>query len=293
MSNDEATQEQANFDDALKALTGEEQPVQEVPQDEEVPTEEPKEEAAPEEPKEEDKPSETTTSLYKALTEQDRELRQLRKQIKQSGKAEDIEEYAKKNPREFLNKFGFTFEKVFDLFADEAGSVQKGESHTADKELLAKIDKLEQKLAKQEEEYRRDSINAAYEKDLGLLNSRASKDAERWHFVNKMKERGSLNMAYQVASHIYEQTGQAPEFEDVLDEVEKHFEKEAKLYHDLLGHKNKLSQKPAPEPPVVTKQKESVPSLDGSIGSAETPEELTDEERFALALKELEKDQDD
>ncbi len=281
--------ESDNFNDALSALQGEEEvKPSEIPEDKVVQeaTETPKEEV-----QEAEKPSEGATALYKALTEQDRELRQLRKQVKQGASSEDLEAMAKKDPEAFLQKFGLTFDRVFDIWASKPEqSKEQSTGQPVSNEWQKKVDVLEQKLAQQEERNSRAAADAAYERDLGTLQNKAASDISRWHFVNKAKKQGSLNLAFQVAGQIYEQTGQAPEFESVLDEVEKHMEKEARQSSEWLNEKN--PSKP-PEPQKSIKQEESIPTLSGSLGDTEAPKELTDDECRALALKELEKGYED
>ena len=274
----QVTDEQS-FNEALEALQNDGAPAQEAAPEPEKPAE------IKEEPKEEPKEDPKATDLYKALTAQDRELRELRKKVKESGNAENYKELAEKDPEAFLDKFGFTFDKLFDIFASKEAPEQQPEANTQESQLAKRLEVLEKMLAEQREQGKRSEAQAIYEKNLSALYSKATSDLERWHFVNKAQDRGSLNLAYKVAGHIYEQTGEHPKFDVVLDEVETYLENEAKQHSEWLSAK----APPTPKATPSEQQKESVPTLDGSIGDTEAPQELTDQERFKLALEELSK----
>lgn len=285
----QVTDEQS-FNDALKVLEGEHTPPEGEPTPGQ-PTGEPKEAKGEVVEKTEEAPPKTTTDLYKALTDQDRELRELRKQVKQTGKVEDYKTLAEKDPEAFLDKFGFTFDKLFDIFANKdvpASDTPEATPKESDSALVKKVEALERALAEQKEHAEKARMQKVYEKNLSALYSTATSDMSRWHFVNKAQDEGSLNLAYKVAGHIYEQTGQQPQLDAVLDEVETYLETEAKKRSEWLTAKTppqKDTQPPA------ERQQESVPTLDGSIGDTEAPQELTDQDRFDLALKELQKEE--
>ena len=284
--------EQEIMDAAVAAMTGdtEKKPAEKEPEKAKEPAEEESAEPAKEAEKDESK-----TDLWKRITEQDRELRELRKKEKQTPQDQDMGELKKlasESPQEFLERFGLTFDKVFDAWSTnlsaESERPTKGPPQ-AEQAIVREVQELKQKLSQYEEQQRQQESSRFHMAEISRFEQSAGRDSDRWALVNSAKEDGSLELAFQVAVKMYQTTGDVPDHGYVLDCVEEQLRGQAQKFSKWLGA--------VPQKKEVTLAKSQpasgkapAPTLSGSSGEdTQVPETLSDEDLFQLALAELKK----
>lgn len=233
-----------------------------------------------EEQKEEEKPEESKTSLYAKLTAQDKELRQLRQQVKQKGSS-DLKEVAKQDPMKALEQLGLGIDDILNAWSPDLPAEEQQGSKEDDR-----VSKLQEEIEKLRQEREQELHNRRLETEKSKIAAFASQDTSRWEIIDKIKP---YDLVLDVAVEMYNKEGELPDMTDVLDRVEKYFEDSYSPLMELQKFRSKIAQQKEEVKEEPRKElKPQAPTL-GATEDASTAadKELSEEERIAWAAQAL------
>lgn len=253
----------------------------------EVNKEEPEQQEPVEEPQKQ--PQEDRSDYYAKLVEKDKEIRQLKSQIK--GNQVDYKDLAQKDPSRVLQELGIGIDQVIDLWANqEAPQAEDAPEPKSNEELH----QLKQELEQIKQERQQQQLQQALNNELNKIYSKVNADGEdRWELV---KTTNNYELVLETAAEAYKANpDNPPEYDEVLTAVENYLEEHYGQMYEQLSKVNKLQSKFSvkAEPPVKEEAaKEPTPASFtlSTSQSADTPAPrgLNEQERFQRALQVLE-----
>lgn len=253
----------------------------------EVNKEEPEQQEPVEEPQKQ--PQEDRSDYYAKLVEKDKEIRQLKSQIK--GNQVDYKDLAQKDPSRVLQELGIGIDQVIDLWANqEAPQAEDAPEPKSNEELH----QLKQELEQIKQERQQQQLQQALNNELNKIYSKVNADGEdRWELV---KTTNNYELVLETAAEVYKANpDNPPEYDEVLTAVENYLEEHYGQMYEQLSKVNKLQSKFSvkAEPPVKEgASKEPTPASFtlSTSQSADTPAPrgLNEQERFQRALQVLE-----
>lgn len=237
----------------------------------------------PKETQETVKEEDSKTSLYAKLTAQDKEIRQLKQQIKTV--QPDLKTLAKENPIKALQELGISVDDVFSAWAPNDDNVETNNNQVLNKEdneLLKLKEEVEKLRQEKEQEIHQQRVESEKRKIADL----AGKDTNRWEIVNKIKP---YDLVLEVAVEMYKNTNELPDMGEVLDKVEEYFVESYSPLLELQKFRSKIQKEEVkPEEPRNEFVKKEVPTLGATPPTGTSAEkELSDEERIAWAAEAL------
>jgi hypothetical protein len=246
------------------------------------------EKAQEEQPQQDDR-----SDYYAKLVEKDREIRQLKSQLK-GNESVDYKSMAKENPVKVLEDLGINMDQVIDAWVgDDSPSVEEGQEPRSNDE----ISQLRQEIQALKEEREQSRIRQAWQREMQMVHGMVNAEGEdRWELV---KTTNNYLLVMDTAREFFEEQGEAPQYEDVLNAVEKHLEERYGELYEKLSKISKLHNKMAvkiEETKPLEKIQQEVqkpPTPSPTLSTAHssdtpTPRGFTEAERFERALQVLE-----
>jgi len=229
-------------------------------------------EEAKEEPKEDSK-----SQFYAQLVQKDREIYQLKKALKehQQNPQDNIKELAKKDPTAALKELGILPDDLLDIWSKDSEPLEEKQ----DDPRFKKLEELETKIQQLEEEKKQKELEGQYVQQLQWLDKVITDSGDKWELIGALKGEGSYQYVLQVAQHIFNDTGQIPQMDMILDHVEADLEEQ---YGNRVGQYlqiNKIkSRLPKEEPKVAVEKKQQV-TLSNDLAAETTPQDDSAEAR--------------
>ncbi len=246
-------------------------------------------ETPPEAPKEEPK---ADGKKFAALTRREREVnkkeRELAERVERAERVEGLLKSAKENPKQFFEETGLTLEELI------KGVLKDGEEPKEDDKLTSlekKVDSILEQTQKREQE-EIDRISAGIEQALNgyqaEINTMVDANPDKFELVRALNQQ---DLAMEVMKRHFNETGEVPEPDVVLETVEEYLTENTKK---IMGLK-KFASASASEGAERTKQNSDArettgpsPTLTNNM-TAQAPrtgeEHLSDEERLQRAAK--------
>ena len=246
----------------------------------------------------EQQPGEDRSEYYARLVDKDREIRQLRSQLK--GDQPDLRGIAQEDPMRALQELGLTPEQIFEQWAgvddgvemdDEGEPIQQQEMDPAYRQ---ELEVLKQELQQMKDERAQNATQSQIQNELYNINEMVSSEEGKWDIIKSTRDEGSLNLVLETAAEMYKLNQEIPDYVDVLDAVEEHlteyygaqYEKLSQL--QKLQHKHGLSDKVEPKKELKQEMEKSPlpgPTLSATTtGDTPVPRSLGEQERYQRAL---------
>lgn len=241
--------------------------------------EEPEAQETQEQPQETQEVQETqeeasVSEFYAKLVEKDKKIFQLEKALKaqqQSSPDVDLRELAKEEGGAFkvLTELGLSPESFIDAWV--------GNDREEDKTPTVedpRVDRLEKELAEFKKREVEQAQAAEYHAQMAFVDD-VIKKSDRWEAIGALKEEGSYQYVIQVAQQAFNETGQVPDMELLLDHVESELEEHAEQKAGRYLGINKIKSKFVPaEEKVVQKEERKPVTLNSNLTTE--PEPLDD-----------------
>lgn len=237
------------------------------------------------------------SEYYAKLVEKDREIRQLKEQLK----GPDFRKMAQEDPKSVLQELGLSPSQLLDMWVGDEEQESQAEP-TQEDVYKTQIEELRNELKALKDEQEQATFQEQINSRLKFLDETVKKDTDRWELINVLKDEGALQLVLETEAETWKLTSEYPDTEAVLDAVEQHlFEEYGNRYKQLsainkLSHKHGLNEKQQEEPKKqeevdkqMSKSPLPAPTL-GATNNAETPipRSLNEQERFSRALSKLE-----
>lgn len=253
------------------------------PDPEPEPQPEPAPEPAPEPtPAPEPEPDPSVASLppdqlFRRLSDMERQNRELKQQLKQSGRPTPTD------PKEVLKAAGLTPDQAFDMLLQDIDAQGPEPSAEEVPSTVQKvIDKQAEKIQQMEQMIQQQSLF----REVDAMAATAGRDSsDRWELCRAMGD-DAYQMAVRVGYELMQAEGKPPSREVVLDKVEDHLLNSFKAQQQKFSKLKKLGlvqETPAPSPAPAD------PTLTPSEKDTPPPKEQTEAHLMAEALKQLEK----
>lgn len=265
-----------------------------------------------EEPKEQEgQEEESKSALYSRLAEQDFELQQLKKQMKQKGQANPLDELkqkAKENPAEILQSLGIGLDEAIDMFVDSPDEVESaGDPQLHEPQTNEELVALQQKIDAMESAQRDKEYNAHVQNEQQRVHEIVNREDAKWPIVKALAQQGSYKDVLDTAMAIYQQNleenpnaGQEalPQYNVVLDMVEDYYYQNMeqmiqtmssieKFKHFFSNNGKQQQQQMKPKEQEKTPVKKSA-TITSAWNDTASPHEPNDEERKKNAVAALE-----
>jgi hypothetical protein len=249
---------------------------------------EPKPESAPTA-----EPDKKVTVLYGQISQLENELRKLQtenKTLKKGSTVDDLKTEAAKDPFVALEKLGIDPDKFVDAWIQRESSKKDAPKPEAleDKtilELRDKLSKLEEKIAKEEENKRNRETQTLFERQVGAASDKIKMNEARWPVLSEMNgdpEENPSEVAVKIAINSYQKTGEIPDMEDVLDNLEEFYYKRAIRWEKAKSKKDGTIKKEAP-----TVENTGTKTLSSGGGDSYSDDEIDPEVLLQRMTREL------
>jgi hypothetical protein len=242
--------------------------------------------AAPDTPAQAEEDEDSRTQLWARLTQQDKELRELRRREKNSTSLEKLREVARRNPAKVLADLGMGIDQVIDALA-QAGHPASGEREKPE-QAPPEIEEVRRELAQIKEERRREREEAAAQAEIMRIDEAIRSNPDRWEVIHAQRNEGSYKLVLDTARDLIERLDEIPPAELVLDAVEEYLAGEARKRLARLSGLKKFRQAAPPQPSgapaAKPKQGRAAPVVDGNAPTS-TPGKPSAEEMERRALE--------
>lgn len=255
-----------------KGLEQEEEQVEETVKTEEV--------EQVEEPKEKE---ESKTQLWNRITLQDKQIRELKGQLKNAVSIDQLRDVVKKDPGKVFSDLGISIEQVIDILAQQGGA----SAPTPRQEENTELSELKRELAEMKNMAKQQQQIALAQQEISHIDSTVKANPDRWEVIESMKSDGSYNLVLDTAHAYWEQTGEIPNYEIILDNVEEHLAAQEQARLQKLSAIKKFNKQPT----VVAPVKKSLPSVNPNSPTS-NPRRLTEEEKMAKVMALLNSDEE-
>lgn len=249
----------------------------------------PEEQAAQEQAREVEKPDDNRSDYYAKLVEKDREIRNLKSQLKST--APDYKSLAKEDPQRVLQELGIGMDQVIDMWAGK----DSAEPEEAQVQENSEILQLRQELEQIKQERQQNHYNQAVNNELNKIYSAVNASGEdRWELV---KTTNNYELVLDTAAEIYKlNPDSVPNYEDVLNAVENHLETHYGGLYEQLSKISKLQSKFSAKvgtPEKIQQEMKKAPIPGPTLSTSHssdtpTPRGFSEAERFERALQVLE-----
>jgi hypothetical protein len=243
-----------------------------------------------------EKQKDDRSEYYAKLVEKDKEIRQLRSQVKGGP---DYKSLAKENPIKVLQELGIGMDQVIEMWVN--GSQTQNSETTQEPKTNEEIAQLRQELNQIKQERQQMAMQQAYNNEIGKIYNIVNKEGEdKWELV---KTTNNYELVMETAIETYKlNPDETPDYESILDAVESHLEEHYGNIYQELSKINKLQSKFAvkseqkiPERVKVELNKAPIPGPTLSTthsSDTPTPRGFSEQERFQRALQVLEQSGD-
>ncbi len=230
----------------------------------------------------------SVTSLWSRITQQDKELRELRSRLKDKSSIEDLRSVARKDPAKVLADLGIGIDQVIDALASQQG-VQPERANTPEEKTPKEIEQLRQELAQLRQEQAMTRQEAMVRSEVMRIDDAIKANPERWEVIASQRDEGSVKLVLETAAELWKQTGEIPDYEIVLDAVEEHLAGEARARLQRLSGLKKFRQQDRGAQPQAASPK--VPKRGAPVVNPNNPTaklaDLSPEQRMQLAIQAL------
>jgi len=169
-----------------------------------------------------EEPKESKSEYYANLTKKDKELRQLKQELKKYQEGKDYKKMATEDPMSVLTELGIPLDKIIDAWT-KTPTTENNEEKSANKDLL-EVGKIKKELEELKQYQQRVEFDQAVNKELLRIDKMVNESVDKYELISAFKDEGSYEFVLEQAADYYKNEGITPDITVVLDAVEQYFE---------------------------------------------------------------------
>ena len=257
-------------------------------------------------------PDMSKTEYYSKLAEADRqqrllkrELREIKEKQTQVPEVPDYAAMAKEKPMEVLDRLGLSLDQILEAASGTPPTPEAPARPSKELQALqAKYDQLERDTAAVKAHIEGQSAQQQLNYELAKIKEVTEAGAQNFEYINATLQQGSLQLVLQTTAAMYQEAlkddpyAQPPSYSAVAPKVEAYLREQeierlnrlrnlSFLQAHLTQSGNGVNSNGAAAKTSQQKSPATPPQTLSSGEDTPTPRELTEDENFQLALKEL------
>lgn len=192
------------------------------------------------------------TKREKAILQQQRLMQEKAKDLEALSKFEELKKGAKTNPIAILENLGLSYKEITDFVLND----NKPTTDSVLGTLQQQVEALKTQLAEKEASEKRSKDEAAIRNFKYAIQSHVDKNADTFELI---RGNNAYDTVFEVASNVFDETGEIPDIDEVAKQVESYLEGELEKLTKLKKIQAKFAPPPAaPEASIPTDTKPSV-----------------------------------
>lgn len=199
------------------------------------------------------------TKREKTILAQQRAMQEKAKDLEALTKYEEAKKNAKQNPIAILESLGLDYKYLTDYILNDNKPTTEGKLGTLEQQVQA----LQQQLAQKEQLEKQMKQEQTINQFKYAIKDHVDKNGDAFELI---RANDAYETVFEVASNVFDETGEIPDIDDVAKQVETYLEGEVEKLTKVKKVLNKFA--PPPPAPEASPQVDTKPSLSKTLTNA-------------------------